>query len=99
MGIDADNLILRPFREVVQQGQNAVSKSGLSTEDPGLSEQMAEAGQALVREGERALKRLQPIWDHQVTTFGAAFIDAILAHGESSFSESALDISTLIGVR
>jgi hypothetical protein len=74
MGIEAEELILSPFHEVVSRGKEAVaSAEGAAGEDAELSRLMAKAGTAVVKEGERALKRLQPLWDSQVGLYGDAF--------------------------
>ncbi|CAK7211538.1 hypothetical protein SCUCBS95973_001149 [Sporothrix curviconia] len=84
MGVDAEELIVRPFREVVERGTEAVANAESYDEGDGgdvdaetLAE-MVKAGRAVVREGERALKRLQPVWDGQVEKYGDAFKDAML---------------------
>jgi len=43
---------------------------------------MAKAGKAVVREGERALKRLQPLWDDQVEKYGDRFKAAMGKNSE-----------------
>ncbi|KAJ0115862.1 hypothetical protein J7T55_004031 [Diaporthe amygdali] len=78
MGVDAEELILNPFQEVVDRGKEAVSNAeSAAGEDAELSRLMAKAGVAVVREGERALKRLQPLWDGQVEKYGDAFKDSL----------------------
>lgn len=73
---------MRLFREVVERGNETVASTENSDSNGKVdSETMAEiskAGRALVREGERALKRLQPLWDGQVEKYGEAFKDALL---------------------
>jgi hypothetical protein len=82
MGFDAEELILRPFTEVVEAGNNAVANAeDAADDDPELAERMAKAARAIVREGERALKRLKPIWYRQVDLHGETFKEAILQHG------------------
>lgn len=99
MGVDADELIIRPFREVIERGNEALANAGEEGNDhrDGGSEdvdnvhgQLAKAGHALVREGERALKRLQPIWDGQVEKYGDAFKDAMLQQGRFGWLPSFL---------
>ncbi|KAM0497693.1 hypothetical protein ACHAP6_006052 [Verticillium nonalfalfae] len=78
MAVDVEELIITPFKEVVERGQDAVTNAQAAEEDdPEMGTQMARAAQALVKEGDRALKRLQPIWDAHVDKFGDAFKDAI----------------------
>jgi len=96
MAVDAEGLVIRPFNEVVQQGQNAISNAQSTLDDDELSEQMTKAGRALVREGERSLQRLQPMWNRNVGTFGSAFKDAVLANGMSSVRGTELPLRALI---
>lgn len=78
MGVDAEELILNPFHEVVDRGKEAVTNAeGAAGEDAELSRLMAKAGVAVVKEGERALKRLQPLWDSQVERYGDAFKESL----------------------
>lgn len=78
MGVDAEELILNPFREVVDRGKDAVTNAeSAADEDAELSRLMAKAGVAVVKEGERALKRLQPLWDGQVEKYGDAFKETL----------------------
>lgn len=83
MGVDAEELIIRPFREVVERGAEAVANAEADDADPEVAEGLAKAARAVVREGERALKKLQPIWDGQVEKYGDAFKDAMIQQGKS----------------
>ncbi|OAA66565.1 Src-domain containing protein [Niveomyces insectorum RCEF 264] len=90
MGVDAEELIVRPFNEVVERGNEAIANAhahaaaAATTADNSdhaaadLAERLARAGRAVVREGARAVKRLQPVWDDQVEKYGEAFKDAML---------------------
>ncbi|CAK7201158.1 hypothetical protein SEUCBS139899_003860 [Sporothrix eucalyptigena] len=81
MGVDAEELIVRPFREVVERGHEAVANAEAESDgdvDAETLTDMVKAGRAVVREGERALKRLQPMWDGQVEKYGDAFKDTML---------------------
>ncbi|KAJ9155683.1 SH3 domain-containing protein [Pleurostoma richardsiae] len=83
MGIDAEELIIRPFQEVVERGKEAVANAeAVAEEDEILSSRMVKAANAIVREGERALKRLKPLWDGQVEKFGDAFKDGMSKNEE-----------------
>ncbi|KAG8163165.1 hypothetical protein KVR01_007643 [Diaporthe batatas] len=78
MGIDAEELILNPFHEVVERGKEAVANAERAADqDAELSQVMGKAGVAVVKEGERALKRLQPLWDSQVDKYGDAFKESM----------------------
>lgn len=82
MAIDAEELIIRPFREVVERGKEAVVNAGAAAEeDEEVSQRMGKAANAVVREGERALKRLQPLWDGQVEKYGDAFKEGMAKNG------------------
>lgn len=82
MGLDAEELIIRPFQEVVDWGNNAVaSAAGSADSDVELRARMTKAAQALVKEGKRALARLKPLWESQVEKYGSLFFDAILQNG------------------
>lgn len=90
MGVDAEVLILGPFREVVERGREAVSNAeDVEDEDLELSNSMLKASQSVLKEGERALKRLQPLWDGQVEKYGDAFRNALSQNG-------TLDISYIL---
>ena len=82
MGVDADELFLRPFKEVIERGAEAVANAESGIDDADLAERLAKAGRAVVREGERALKRLQPAWESQVEKYGDAFKEAMMQQGE-----------------
>ncbi|KAK3940438.1 hypothetical protein QBC46DRAFT_434767 [Diplogelasinospora grovesii] len=74
MAVDIEELILAPFREVVERAKEAVANAEAAAEDDEeASKRMVKAGKAVLREGERALKRLQPLWDSQVEKFGDTF--------------------------
>jgi hypothetical protein len=84
MAIDIEELILAPFREVVDRGKDAVANADAAAEDDDENDtvkRLAKAGKAVVREGERALKRLQPLWDDQVAKHGDTFRAAMARNG------------------
>ena len=82
MGVDAEELIVRPFREVVGRGNEAITNADDADDDDSIEQSVRDnlvrCGHSLVREGERALKRLQPVWDGQVEKYGDAFKEAML---------------------
>lgn len=83
MAVDVDELLITPFEEVVEKGRDAAANAEAAQgDDPELSKQMSKMAQAVVREGERALKRLQPLWDSHVEKYGEAFKESIRANGE-----------------
>ncbi|KXJ96251.1 hypothetical protein Micbo1qcDRAFT_218143 [Microdochium bolleyi] len=78
MAIDADVLVNQPFRELVERGQEAITNAqDAADEDPDVAKLMTKAATGLVKEGERALGRLQPLWEQQSQKYGDAFSDAI----------------------
>lgn len=84
MGLDAEVLILGPFREVAERGKEAITNAQDIDDDGAEHEStryMLKAAQAVAKEGERALKRLQPLWDGQVGKYGDAFTDALSQNG------------------
>ncbi|KAK3902170.1 hypothetical protein C8A05DRAFT_15728 [Staphylotrichum tortipilum] len=86
MAIDIEELILAPFREVVERGKEAVANADAAAADHddenSTVKRLDKAGKAVVREGERALKRLQPIWDQQVAKHGDTFRAAMARNDE-----------------
>lgn len=75
MGVDAEQLLIRPFKDVVALGAAALANAAAASDSDRRARagDMAKAAQALVREGERALKRLQVVWDDHVGKYGDAF--------------------------
>ncbi|KAK3991126.1 hypothetical protein QBC44DRAFT_214946, partial [Cladorrhinum sp. PSN332] len=75
MGVDAEELLIRPFRDVVTLGSTAMANAAAVSHDDqhARAADMAKAAQSLVREGERALKRLQAVWNDHVEKYGDAF--------------------------
>ncbi|KAL5615378.1 uncharacterized protein BROUX77_001215 [Berkeleyomyces rouxiae] len=65
------DLILTPFRDIIEKGQAAAENAG--SENPA----MAKAAQNLIKEGERALKTIEPKCQRHMDEFGANFIDAV----------------------
>lgn len=88
MGVDAEVLILGPFREVVERGKEAIANAQDIDDDAGSegAKYMLKAAQAVAKEGERALKRLQPLWDGQVGKYGDVFTDALSQNGNPNSS-------------
>ncbi|KAK4183660.1 hypothetical protein QBC35DRAFT_418480 [Podospora australis] len=74
MGIDEEDLLIRPFRDVVAVGTTAVkSAAALGADRASDADRMSRAAQALVREGERALSKIRPVWDDRVQRYGDDF--------------------------
>lgn len=82
MGVDAEVLILGPFREVAERGKEAIANAqDVGDLDHEHAKYMLKAAQAVAKEGERALKRLQPLWDGQVGKYGDTFTNALSQNG------------------
>jgi len=71
------NLVVSSFKDVVTKGrtalENAVAAGDLS---------MQKAAQGLVSNGERALKKIEPLCKRQVDEYGEGFVDALKENGE-----------------
>jgi hypothetical protein len=82
MAVDVEELVISPFNEVVERGNEALTNAEDAQEnDPELAKQMQKSAQAVVREGERALKRIQPLWDSHVDRYGDDFKESIRDNG------------------
>lgn len=71
-----DLLVGDPFRRIVSLGTAAVENAGLAGD-----ESMLQAAQGLVKEGERALKKLEELCQRYSGQFGASFTDAVNNNG------------------
>ncbi|MBE3110828.1 MAG: hypothetical protein IMZ46_10015 [Acidobacteria bacterium] len=70
-----DDLVLTPFKEIVDQAATAVGNAGDNPE-------MLKASHALLKEGQRALKKLDPLCRKQFDDYGTAFTDALKGNGK-----------------
>ncbi|RYP31751.1 hypothetical protein DL767_005571 [Monosporascus sp. MG133] len=77
MVVDVKELFLQPFHEVVERGKEAVANAEAGGHEPGVAKLMLKSARALEREGERALQRLQPLWDERVAQYGNSFTEAM----------------------
>lgn len=75
---EINDLVLSPFREVVSHGTVGVRNAGLAGD-----ERMLKTAQELVKEGERALSRLEALCQRRVGQFGASFVNALKYNGKS----------------
>lgn len=75
------DLILAPFRDLVAQGRIACGNADIANNDG-----MRTLAQSLVREGERALKRLEPLCQKKYEDFGAVFVNVLKDDGEDNIS-------------
>lgn len=76
MDIAAD-LVLTPFKEIVEKGKTAV-------ENAGDTQPMLKTSQSLVKEGERALRKIEPCCKRMADEFGANFVAALKENGTFS---------------
>ncbi|KFA75805.1 hypothetical protein S40288_07786 [Stachybotrys chartarum IBT 40288] len=67
---EAAELVIAPFRDIVEKGKQAV-------ENAGDNEAMLKAAQSLVREGERALKKIEPLCKKQAEEYRSNFVLAL----------------------
>ena len=72
---DVADLVLTPFRDIVDKGKLAVVNAG---DEPS----MLKAAQGLVKEGERGLKRIEPICKKLLDEYGANFVNALKDNGK-----------------
>lgn len=77
-----DDLVLGPFRDIREKGRTAV-------ENAGDSQPMLKSSQQLVREGERALKKIEPLCKKHLDIYGPNFMDALKDNGKR-YSRPAL---------
>ncbi|PKK45128.1 hypothetical protein CI102_10644 [Trichoderma harzianum] len=64
------DLILTPFRDIVDKGRTAIQNAG-------DTQPMLKASQALLKEGERALKKIEPLCKKHFDDYGPAFLEAV----------------------
>lgn len=92
MAVDAEDLLIRPFRDVVAAGTAALNNVSTHAPPQGTAsanhvDLMSRAAQALVREGERALSKVQVLWDDRTQKHGNAFGDVMVQQGETTCQE------------
>ncbi|KAL1898418.1 hypothetical protein Cpir12675_001883 [Ceratocystis pirilliformis] len=79
------DLILTPFRDIVGKGRTAVDVAGSGHPE------MAKAAQSLIKEGGRALKRIEPQCQRHADEFGTSFVDAVKASDEIAVLRTELN--------
>ncbi|KAJ1331751.1 variant SH3 domain-containing protein [Microdochium nivale] len=75
MADEVERLITAPFREIVEKGTIAVENSKDAAEDVGRA--MLKAAQGLIKEGDRALKKMEPLCETHLADYGTNFVIAI----------------------
>ncbi|KAI5463471.1 hypothetical protein BGZ63DRAFT_402774 [Mariannaea sp. PMI_226] len=80
---DVEELVVAPFRDIVEKGQLAVQNAG-------DSQPMLKAARALVKEGERALKKIEPLCRKHLEEYSSNFLDALRENDEIATFRSGL---------
>ncbi|GAP87259.1 putative SH3 domain-containing protein [Rosellinia necatrix] len=89
MAEEVERLVLAPFREIVEKGKTAIENvEGAGDEAP---EPMLKAAQNLVKEGEKALKRIEPVSTANYEEYGSNFINAIKENDDIAQFRSGLE--------
>ncbi|KAI3322152.1 hypothetical protein HD806DRAFT_139301 [Xylariaceae sp. AK1471] len=89
MADEVERLVLVPFREIVAKGKTAienVESAGDQAPAP-----MLKAAQNLVKEGEKALKKIEPVSTATYEEYGSNFIDAIKENDDIAQFRSELE--------
>ncbi|KAI0852597.1 hypothetical protein F5Y00DRAFT_251173 [Daldinia vernicosa] len=86
---EVERLAIAPFREIVEKGNAAIEN--VPNADEETSPLMLKAAQNLVREGERALKRIEPLCTKNFEEYGVNFVDAIKENDEIAQFRSELE--------
>lgn len=67
---DVNNLVITPFREVSEKATEALNNAG-------ENQDMRKAAQKLVKEGDRSLKRIEPLCTKLHNDYGDNFLNAL----------------------
>ncbi|KAI1761093.1 hypothetical protein GGR53DRAFT_525404 [Hypoxylon sp. FL1150] len=86
---EVERLAIAPFREIVEKGNAAIENAPKADEE--TSPLMMKAAQNLVREGERAMKRIEPLCIKNFEEYGVNFVDAIKENDEIAQYRSELE--------
>ncbi|KAK2613759.1 hypothetical protein N8I77_000649 [Diaporthe amygdali] len=82
------DLVLAPFKDIVAQGNTAINNAVDSGDDD-----MLRAARVLVREGERALKKIEPVCQKSYEEYGPNFVNALMDDGNiSELTEELNDV-------
>ncbi|ROT40447.1 hypothetical protein SODALDRAFT_321794 [Sodiomyces alkalinus F11] len=90
---DMDELVIRLFRDVIDKGKAAIQKGEevVAPEDDSIGDRMSRAGRAIVKEGERAVKKIISLWKEEGGTIGDAFRRMITEPGELTDKQRNLE--------
>jgi hypothetical protein len=83
MATQANTALLRPFREVMKWASLAAVHAQDSANDAQLGAQLQRSSSALLRDAERAVKRLTPYIESPTPELSAFLTDLVLRNGES----------------
>ncbi|KAL6923701.1 hypothetical protein FSST1_000975 [Fusarium sambucinum] len=72
---DVVDLVIGPFRDIVDKGREAI-------ENAGDDKTMLKASQSLTKEGDRALKKIEPLCRKHLDEYGSNFLDALKENGK-----------------
>ncbi|KAJ2986704.1 hypothetical protein NUW58_g4899 [Xylaria curta] len=89
MAEEVERLVLAPFREIVEKGKTTienVESAGDQAPAP-----MLKAAQNLVKEGEKALKKIEPVSTANHEEYGSNFVNAIKENDEIAQCRSELE--------
>ncbi|RYP12722.1 hypothetical protein DL767_011145 [Monosporascus sp. MG133] len=89
MADEVERLVIAPFREIVEKG-NVALENAQNAEDEKVAS-MLKAAQSLVKEGDRALKRIEPLCTNNYSEYGTNFINAVKEHDELAQYRSELE--------
>ncbi|OTA93679.1 hypothetical protein M434DRAFT_30672 [Hypoxylon sp. CO27-5] len=89
MADEIERLAIAPFREIVEKGNVAIGNAPNADEE--TSPLMLKVAQSLVREGERALKRIEPLCTKNFEEYSVNFVDAIKENDEIAQYRSELE--------
>ncbi len=83
------DLVVAPFADTVEKGRAAADSARATDDQP-----MLKAAQALVKEGERALKKIEPLCQKNLEAFAANFVDALRGNGMLEAAAAAASSSS-----
>lgn len=72
---DIDDLIVTPFKEIADKAKRAAENAG---ED---NPEMLKAAKSLLKEGDRGLKRIEPLCKKHLEDYGSSFTTALKENG------------------
>ncbi|KAI8624260.1 hypothetical protein F5Y19DRAFT_480768 [Xylariaceae sp. FL1651] len=89
MADEVERLVLAPFREIVEKGKTAIENvESAGDRAPAL---MLKAAQNLVKEGEKALKKIEPVSTANYEEYASSFLDAIKENDDIAQFRSELE--------